>query len=742
MLSFSIVINTLNRGHLLGNTLSSFQWLEYEGDFEVVVVNGPSTDNSQEVVESWGGKIRWGRCPVANLSVSRNIGICMAQGDIVAFIDDDAIPEPEWLHQLARAYDHPDIAGAGGLVYDQTGYTYQYEYSTGNRLANANWHATKSAEQLCFPGSWEFPYLQGTNASFRRSALLEVGGFDEEIEYYLDETELCCRLIDAGYVIRQLPDAYVHHKFAPSHMRDNNRVTKYNYPVIKNKIYFALKHGRGHESLQAIMEDNLAFSKARENDIRFHVEGGRLEPDHLEVFADENRRAWDRGMVRGMSGEHEYITAEKLERWAGEFNPFRTRLSSEPLNVVLVSKDFPPEHGGGVATFMKDLAEALAAEGNFVHVITQSSDINRVDFENGVWVHRMLVAEHELPPEAARLGVPQHIWNWSATALVEARRIATHREIDVVEAPIWDCEGIAFIVEKRWPLVVSLQTTLSFWLDTHQTQRDDENWMNSFGRPMLALEQYVMQGADMVRSISAAIRQEIEHRYDFKFDDENVSLLPLGMPDVQRGKNPSRRKESAPPKVLFVGRLEARKGIDVLLEAATHLERQGVAFQLDVVGDDTLVKDCGGTYRADFDAHAPDSLKKKVSFAGRVSAQGLLDAYADCDIFVAPSRFESFGLVFLEAMRVEKPVIGTCAGGMPEIIKHQETGFTVPADDSQALADALKSLLRDAKLREKMGRAGRQHFLKTFTDRQMALGSLPMYRRAMMKSRVAPGVER
>ena len=744
MLSLSVVINTLNRANLLRNTLESFAWQKCANEFEVIVVNGPSTDGTAELLAEFDGKIRVGSCDVANLSISRNVGIAMASGDIVVFIDDDAVPEPEWLAQIASAYARNSVGAVGGFVYDHTGYSFQATYCTVDRFGNAKVDWTVAAPQYSFPKSWNFPHLLGANSSFRRSALLEIGGFDEEFEYFLDETDVCVRLIDAGYEVVQLPNAYVHHKFAPSNIRSSNRVTRHRYPIVKNKAYFVLKHASEFFGFDKILDELSTFVAKQRDDVEWCWKNGLLSDADKQRFDHEIPAALEHGIRRGLEGvkPDSYLSPFKLERNAGDFKPFKTIVARDSISVVLVSKDFPPEHGGGVATFMKDLAEALAAEGNFVHVITQSSDINRVDFENGVWVHRMLVAEHELPPEPARLGVPQHIWNWSATALVEARRIATHREIDVVEAPIWDCEGIAFIVEKRWPLVVSLQTTLSFWLDTHQTQRDDENWMNSFGRPMLALEQYVMQGADMVRSISAAIRQEIEHRYDFKFDDENVSVLPLGMPDVQRGKNLSKRKGSAPPKILFVGRLEARKGIDVLLEAAAHLDRQGVAFQLDVVGDDTLVKDGGGTYRADFEAHAADSLKKKVSFAGRVSAQGLLDAYADCDIFVAPSRFESFGLVFLEAMRVEKPVIGTRAGGMPEIIKHQETGFTVPVDDSQALADALKSLLLDARLREKMGRAGRQRFLKTFTDRQMALGSLPMYRRAMMKSRVAPGVER
>jgi hypothetical protein len=417
--TFSIVINTLNRGALLPQTLDSLRWLRYQGGFEVIVVNGPSTDNSQDVIDAWGSALRSARCPVANLSVSRNIGICMARGDIVAFIDDDAIPEPEWLAQLAAAYDGPLVGGAGGLVFDQTGYSYQYEYATATRLANADWSSGAGAGHLCFPRSFEFPYLQGTNASFRRSALLEVGGFDEEIEYYLDETELCCRLVDAGYLIRQLPHAYVHHKFAPSNIRNEHRITRYRYPVLKNKLYFSLKHARSHLPLEAILEDNRRFAEREAQDVEFHIAGGRLPASERALFAEQRQAAWERGLARGLSGSHDYITPEKRAAFGGDFRPFERAIAAPQARAVVLIARRP-----GAAD--ETLARALAAEGHIVCVITASPDVNRVDFEQGVWMHRIVARDSR---------------NWAAAARDEMARIARHRHMDVIQSDLDGAEA-------------------------------------------------------------------------------------------------------------------------------------------------------------------------------------------------------------------------------------------------------------------------------------------------------------
>lgn len=185
MMSVSIVISTLNRAPSLAVTLESLRWLKYKGPFEVIVVNGPSTDHTEDLLARWGERIRVIRCPAANVSVSRNHGIDAARGDIIACLDDDAIPEPEWLDAIVAAYGDPEVGAVGGFVYDYTGRRLQAGYTLINRLGDAAYFQTESYARLCFPYADQMPHMLGANCTFRRDVLLEIGGFNEEYEYFL-----------------------------------------------------------------------------------------------------------------------------------------------------------------------------------------------------------------------------------------------------------------------------------------------------------------------------------------------------------------------------------------------------------------------------------------------------------------------------------------------------------------------------------------------------------------------------
>lgn len=686
--------------------------------FEVCVVHGPTNDGTRELVEEYAGRIKCAACQQRNLSISRNIGIALASGEIVAFIDDDGLAEPEWLQQLAVAFQDRSVAAAGGIVYDYTGCRVHYRYSSANRLGRPDWARETPADDYNFPLSFNFPYVQGTNSAFRRSALLEIGGFDEEYEFYLDETDVCCRLIDTGYRIRQLPNAIVHHKFLPSEVRNENRVNFNRYPILKNKIYFSLINNRGHYGLDAVIGDGHDFVRQQEQEIRDCIAHGLLEQSDLETFQKDTARAWDIGLVRGLSGQRRLLAPDTLAKFAGPFLEFPRVCTSRPRRTFcFISQEYPPLRMGGVGRYIHQLAKSVAALGHNVHVVTCGVGHDRVDFEDKVWVHRILSRPAPAPVIAEGIRIPQNIWNNAATMLSELVKIANYRHVDCVYAPIWDCEGLAVLLDGRFPLVTGLQTTLHFWLDSQSHLRSDPQFVSDFVEPMLVLEKRLVEESTGIHAISSSIASDIEGAYHTTIRPPRLSVIPLGLEDVS-GRNCVLPRSLSPGalRLLFVGRLEARKGIDVLLTTVKTLLPRYPHVYLDIVGNDRITGPGGIPYRKAFESDPKAAgILSRVTFHGELPDESLRGFYSACDVFVAPSRYESFGLVLVEAMMFGKPLVGCRAGGMLEVVEDGVSGVLAEPGDVPSLESCLVRLIESATLRERLAANARKRYMENFT---------------------------
>jgi glycosyltransferase involved in cell wall biosynthesis len=108
-------------------------------------------------------------------------------------------------------------------------------------------------------------------------------------------------------------------------------------------------------------------------------------------------------------------------------------------------------------------------------------------------------------------------------------------------------------------------------------------------------------------------------------------------------------------------------------------------------------------------------IQQEVHFLGHVDHAELPGWYASADLFVLPSRMESFPLVLLEAMASGLPVVATAVGGVPELVVHGETGLLVPPNDPLALAQAINSLLDDPEGMKSMGARGRDTVRERYT---------------------------
>lgn len=719
-MKISVVINTYNRMHTLPTTLRSLEFLRYP-DLEIIVVDGPSTDGTLAYLEAnWADKVKICVCPFANLSKSRNVGIQNATGDIVCFTDDDGVPEPDWLDRLVLAYVDPKVGAAGGWVRNHTGVDYQTKYIVSSRKSTSETLIENAADvPECRPHAETFPGLIGVNSSFRRTVLEEVGGFDEEYAYFLDETDVLARVVDAGYAVAMVPNAQVHHKYAPSHIRAQNGVARSWLQIITSTAYFILRNATPGTPLAQSMETIAMHKQHLRNHTNWFCKEGMIDlPRHGELMAEI-----ERGAHTGVSDVFERPRRLMGEHALTPWKPFPRRAQAGKLRIAFVTALYPPRPCGGVAVFIHNLAKQLALSGHEITVITQaeSGRGHTVDFEEGVWVHR-LPENSDLPVvlPASMPDMPDHPRRVAGQVLAELDRVNEHRHFQYVVGTIWDLDIAAVIASGRYPTAMYLVTSYKLMEESKPEWRTNPGFYEGHVRKMIDAEVWALRNATHVLSSTRAILRDMEAVYDMQIERSKLTILPFGVPQG----SPSRRTESADDAltVLYVGRFEQRKGADLLLECAPALLSRFPQCRIVCIGDHQIpALPDGRTYRDAFvEKYARASWFDRISFAGHVDDAELTQAYADCDIFVAPSRYESFGLIYLEAMRFGKPCIGTTAGGIPEVVSDKETGLLVAPGDRAGLQQALETLISDKKLRQTYGENGRSRYHEGFTTERFA----------------------
>jgi glycosyltransferase involved in cell wall biosynthesis len=171
---------------------------------------------------------------------------------------------------------------------------------------------------------------------------------------------------------------------------------------------------------------------------------------------------------------------------------------------------------------------------------------------------------------------------------------------------------------------------------------------------------------------------------------------------------------SAPPLVLAVGRLIAKKGFTDLIRACELLAERVKSFRCEIIGEGPLENQLRGQIRQ-------LGLQNRVALAGAKVQHEIRERLAAAKVFVLPSVVDADGgmdnlpTVIMEAMATGLPVISTAIGGIPEMVIENETGFLVPPGDAVALANAIQKLISDADLAQKMGRAGYERAQKLFS---------------------------
>lgn len=240
----TVLICTYNRVDYLKKCLDSMLEQIYD-NFEVIVINGPSTDDTEKLLKKYPFKCIQQKNK-SGLSAARNLGVREAKGEIIAFIDDDAVADKNWIKSYVRKFKDEKVGGVGGTIYSEfKGKLFEYKKNQVNRFGILDKERVNTNRN-----EW-FYTTCGCNTSFRKKVLEEIGGFDEYYDYWFDETDVCVRIAKAGYKIEFEKEAIVCHYLADGLSRSNKW-----YHKAQKQMYFTLKNFGSELTIEKILYED------------------------------------------------------------------------------------------------------------------------------------------------------------------------------------------------------------------------------------------------------------------------------------------------------------------------------------------------------------------------------------------------------------------------------------------------------------------------------------------------------
>jgi len=301
------------------------------------------------------------------------------------------------------------------------------------------------------------------------------------------------------------------------------------------------------------------------------------------------------------------------------------------------------------------------------------------------------------------------------------------RPFDVVDTPELLAEGLWPALTKTVPLAVRLYTPHSKFI----AERLHNVRPNVDHQLVAALERVAMLSADVLTSPSDDLADFVS--LDLNYPRERIKIVrnPID-PDVFQPAGAKAIVSNGKSLVLFVGRLEERKGIHYLIDAIPKVVAAYPNVRFVIVGDDTNngagQKSVRNELMEKVNQHG---INDHIEWIPRVSLDALPAHYRSADICVVPSVYDNSPYTCLEAMSCGKAVIGTSAGGTQEYIINNESGIIVPPRDSDSLAASIVQLLQDKVKRVALGQAARQRVLEHFQRKEIARQTAALYQEAI-----------
>lgn len=382
------------------------------------------------------------------------------------------------------------------------------------------------------------------------------------------------------------------------------------------------------------------------------------------------------------------------------------------MKVLMFTNEFPPYTYGGAGAHVEYLSRELS---HLLPIEVRCFGDQQVE-QGNLKVYGIPLGDVPFgapKPLHSVFGAVQRCWQMNADGL----------DADVVHCHTWYTHlgGILAKLNYGLPLVIT----------THSLEP-----LRPWKREQLAggydfslwVEKTALEMADAIIAVSQGTKEDILKL--FKVSEERVHVIHNGIDLKEFHKVKSRKVltrygiPSGQPYVLFVGRITRQKGITYLIKALSYLEEE-FPVVLCASSPDTPAMAAEMKEALDQASAHRDHIYWIQDVLDKPS---LIELYSHAGVFCCPSIYEPFGIINLEAMACEVPVVASAVGGIPEVVVEDETGFLVPVEQdeeapftpkdperfAQDLADRINQLMRDPQLREPMGQAGRRRVEEFF----------------------------
>ncbi len=393
------------------------------------------------------------------------------------------------------------------------------------------------------------------------------------------------------------------------------------------------------------------------------------------------------------------------------------------MNICLVTPHYTTKNSldSGLGTHFSHLAKSLKSLGHNICVVLVT-DTHEIDLplsysEDGIYINIIKVQ------------IPSYIniffrGKWAQQKLVKdiiaiyktkkiLKKLVKKYSIDIIETTNTNALCFAYMFNiKRPPIVMRISTTFEQILETYP--------FDSTACKILSwIEKLAIYHSDFLTTHTLAHRNIISE--NLKINLDRIAVITHGIPikKILLTNNISAHKDDLI--ILYVGRFEPRKGIDIVVQAIPKVLQKANNIKFKLVGEDT-----SNFYRNKLQELLGTNISY-VDFLGKVDQERLSCLYQECDIFIAPSRYESFGLIYAEAMSYGKPVIGCNVGGVPEVILDKVTGIILKNICADDLADNIIELSLSSKIRQEMGVNARKRVEDLFDVDKMAESTIQYY---------------